>query len=324
MAQLIKLQDYISRYETDIYRYPTQYIRLKKQHWDKWKQEWMDHKNGDAEYLKLQEFKEMVEGKQGIFDKVKDFFRREQDGEESNVLFHTEDEVPAFSFHSNQLLSENELKQEFLNQLLAFQLKWASSTITAKSFIDDKYFDDTKLRFLLQRFPDSFLVLYEPVFLVKNAPVDMDIMIATPTAIWCLTFLEGNQDAVYIGSKEHFWEKRDGNNSSKTLNPLIALSRMEKIIARIFQHHQVEFPIKKAVVFRNGYIDYPNVPYDTALLDKRTFNEWFDQQRNLNSPIKHVQLKAVQALLEHTNTVGFKRQGWNDENNLLIDEEEMD
>ena len=35
MAQLIKLQDYVSRYEQDIYRYPSQFIKLKKQQWDK-------------------------------------------------------------------------------------------------------------------------------------------------------------------------------------------------------------------------------------------------------------------------------------------------
>ncbi|KHF29248.1 hypothetical protein LR68_02036 [Anoxybacillus sp. BCO1] len=30
MGQLIKLQDYISRYELDIYHYPSEFIRLKK------------------------------------------------------------------------------------------------------------------------------------------------------------------------------------------------------------------------------------------------------------------------------------------------------
>ena len=30
MAQLVKLQDYISRYQIDLARYPTQFVRLKK------------------------------------------------------------------------------------------------------------------------------------------------------------------------------------------------------------------------------------------------------------------------------------------------------
>lgn len=30
MAQLVKIQDYISRYQIDLARYPTQFVRLKK------------------------------------------------------------------------------------------------------------------------------------------------------------------------------------------------------------------------------------------------------------------------------------------------------
>src|SRR5690625_6170454 len=40
MAQLIKLQDYISRYEVDMFKYPSQFIRLKKEHYDKIFDEW--------------------------------------------------------------------------------------------------------------------------------------------------------------------------------------------------------------------------------------------------------------------------------------------
>lgn len=35
MAQLIKLENYASRYELDIYRYPGQFIRMKKQRWER-------------------------------------------------------------------------------------------------------------------------------------------------------------------------------------------------------------------------------------------------------------------------------------------------
>ena len=40
MAQLLKLQDYVSRYESDLSRYPSQYVRLKKQQWEKLKVTW--------------------------------------------------------------------------------------------------------------------------------------------------------------------------------------------------------------------------------------------------------------------------------------------
>lgn len=37
MAQIIKIQDYISRYEQDPHHYINQFIRLKKQRWDELK-----------------------------------------------------------------------------------------------------------------------------------------------------------------------------------------------------------------------------------------------------------------------------------------------
>ena len=40
MAQLVKLQDYVSRYQKDLKRYPTQFVRLKKIQWDRMKEEW--------------------------------------------------------------------------------------------------------------------------------------------------------------------------------------------------------------------------------------------------------------------------------------------
>jgi len=40
MAQLVKLQDYISRYQIDLARYPTQFVRLKKNQWERIKRQW--------------------------------------------------------------------------------------------------------------------------------------------------------------------------------------------------------------------------------------------------------------------------------------------
>lgn len=40
MAQLVKIQDYISRYEIDLARYPTQFIRLKQNQWERVKHQW--------------------------------------------------------------------------------------------------------------------------------------------------------------------------------------------------------------------------------------------------------------------------------------------
>lgn len=42
MGQLIKLQDHISRYETDIFHYPGQFIRLKNDRYKRLKEQWQE------------------------------------------------------------------------------------------------------------------------------------------------------------------------------------------------------------------------------------------------------------------------------------------
>ena len=40
-------------------------------------------------------------------------------------------------------------------------------------------------------------------------------------------------------------------------------------------------------------LDFPNAPADLVLLEKRSYPTWFQQQRKLQSPLKHVQLKTA-------------------------------
>ena len=54
MAQLVKLQDYVSRYQSDLKRYPTQFVRLKKQQWDRTKEEW-DRGSFNSDWIEKEE-----------------------------------------------------------------------------------------------------------------------------------------------------------------------------------------------------------------------------------------------------------------------------
>jgi len=49
MAQLVKLLDYITRYETKAFHYPTQFIRLKQEHWEQLMRQWEEE--NDLELL---------------------------------------------------------------------------------------------------------------------------------------------------------------------------------------------------------------------------------------------------------------------------------
>ncbi|MGE8078668.1 NERD domain-containing protein [Peribacillus loiseleuriae] len=326
MGQLIKLQDYISRYEQDIYRYPSQFVRLKQQQWEKLK---TAYTAGELVTLYAeQEYVGQMEAergeKKGLFNKVKGLIGKgtkdlpeykEKPSDETNVFslkFPTEPK------------SLDDLKQNYLNQLLKFQLKWGSSTIHEKSWMDNSYILDEKLRFFLQRFPDTYLVLYKPIFVLKNAPIELEVILLGPTDVWCITFLEAEEDAAFIGSNERFWLRRHHQYpDKKLLNPLIALNRTGKIVSQLFELYEISLPIHKVVLSRNGYIDYPQAPYDITFLDKRVFPEWFEKMRSVQTPLKHQQLKAAQGLLEYCQTTSSRRLEWDvDQHNQFVSEDE--
>jgi hypothetical protein len=320
MGQLIKLQDYISRYEQDIYRYPIQFVRLKQQQWEKVKAAYLagelEKHYGGTGYSDEDDELYLSE-KSGILSKMKNMFAR-NDRKDEQVVEQARtapENVNVFSLHlPARPESLDELKQAFLNQLLRFQMKWGSSTLYEKSFIDQGFILDEKLRFFLQRFPDTCLVLYKPIFLLKNAPVEAECILITPTEVWCLSFLEGEEDAAFEGSNERFWMKRHHiHPDKKVLNPMLSLKRMEQIVSGILSLYEVTLPVKKAILSRNGYIDYPLSPFDVQLLDKRHFPDWFKRMRSSQTPLKHQQLKAAQALLEYCQTTSSRRQEWNQE-----------
>ena len=200
-----------------------------------------------------------------------------------------------------------------------------SSTHSMKSHLwTNHFFLDEKLRFFLQRFPDTFLVMYKPVFRLKNAPVEVDVIVITPTDAWCITFLEAEEDAAFIGSSEKFWVRRHHKHpDKKVLSPLLSVNRMGNIVSQLFDLYEVTLPIKKVVLSRNGYIDYPLAPYDIELLDKRTFPSWFEKMRKNSSPLKHQQLKRAQALLDYCQTTSTRRIEWELENTTAEDGEEQ-
>lgn len=312
MGQLIKLQDYISRYEIDTYRYPGQFIRLKKQHWEKVKNAWVEGEITPPEKSVIQEDPQQIEGKNSLFQ----FFKRKrksdeevEDNQGNNTKINQElnDEIDFSFVYENQPKTIEELKQVFLNHIFDFQMKWASSTVREKSYVDREFFYDSTLKYFLQRFPDTYLLLYQPIFLLKKAPVEVEIILLSPTTTWCITILESKDNSVFVGSKERFWIERNGDKEKKLLSPLIGLQRMDRIVRKIYSLYEIDLPIRKVILNRSGYFDYPSVPFDIELVDKRNYEAWFTGVRNMVSPLKHMQLKAANALLQYCQTTYVRR-----------------
>lgn len=252
--QLIKLENYISRYELDIYRYPGQFIRMKKQRWER------------------------VKCKEGM----------------------AADGTPL-------PISQN-LKREFAEDVFFFQLRWASSTLKEKSNFDPRYRFDAWLRFLLMRFPDNYLMMYRPVFQVRQAPVELDILIIGPMAVWCVTLLEGSEDAVFQGGSGRFWKKIVDGQAMGVLNPIVSNQRMFRLVSRLLKMYDLEtMAIHRVVISPLSYIDYPDAPADIEMIDRRKARQWHETMRKQSSPLKFVQLQTANYLLRHCQTVAFER-----------------
>lgn len=322
MAQLIKLQDYVSRYEQNIVLYPSRFVRLKKQQWTGLKRAF-DTKDRSLFYIEnpiednwlmekptlLERVKKTILNRNKLEEtevaKINDSQKKEEDEEELDF------DYDAKKYKHPQ--SIDELKQQFLNQLFEFQLKWASSTLTEMSEVKKTLYYDDLLKYFLQRFPDTFLVLYQPLFQLKNAPVELDTIIVTPTEVWCIHVLEAENSAVFVGSNDKFWLKKKGDKEKKILSPVISINRTEKIVKGILEKYDITLPVQKVILTRNGYVDFPAPPYDLKIIEKRNYEDWFHKMRNNHSPIKAIQLKAAESLLHYGLTNSKRRYEWDTE-----------
>ncbi|ARF16420.1 nuclease-related domain-containing protein [Sporosarcina ureae] len=312
MAQLVKLADYISRYENDLTRYPTQFIRLKRYQWKRIKNQWEHGVDLYAEQAAT--FSEEVQEPSKWYTALFKKWRKQTDVEWTHESTISDEEVEAQEDDkdfqasiASQPTTIEQLKKVYRDQLFKFQLKWASSTLYDRSRVDPRYFSDPLLKQLTLRLPDSFLLFYYPIVKVNKAPVELDIILLAPTTCYCITVLEDERMAAYIGSGERFWSKKFGEEEVKVLNPTIALSRMEKVVSSFFRAAKVEMPIKKLIVSRNGYIDYPGTLFEITTVDRKTYEQWLAKLCNNPSPMKHTQFKAAQAILDHAQTTAMSR-----------------
>lgn len=250
MAQLVKLQDYVSRYEQDLTKYVNQFVRLKQQRW-----------------MKLTEEKKRDEASEDTIKTV---------------------------------------RRKFLDDMFSYQLRWASSTAFEKSELSSHYESDPLLKLLLQQLPDNYLLLYDPVFQIEHAPIELEAILVTPVQIVCLAFLKGEQNDIYQASGERFWKVWRKDKQLKIVNPLISLQRSENVIQRLTKDRRL--PMKKVIVAHEGYVDYFQASASVQCYDKRSFQSWLNQLIAEPSPIKSAQIRMVHELLQQTRTEYYERR----------------
>ncbi|MBR7553733.1 NERD domain-containing protein [Allobacillus sp. GCM10007491] len=295
MGQLIKLQDHISRYETDMFHYPGQFIRLKNDRYNRLKEQWQEQL---AEQLVVDE----VETSEN-----KPFFRKLLSQKEE-----TEEQEPTVELPE----TEEALKQWFLDQLMDFQLRWASGTIKEISYPDASLRKNEQLKYFLQRFPDSYLLMYQPLFLIKKALIEGGILLITPLEIVCISFLDSEDSSViYEPIDERRWLKKTEKMEQTILNPMLQLNRIEKTVKSLLDYHDIQFPVKKTLIAKNASIHSIQAHLNTDFIDKHVYDQWFTKHRSGRTPLKYQQLKVAEALLSHTQTTSFNRPEWDEADN---------
>lgn len=301
MAQLIKLENYISRYERDIFHYPGHYIRLKQENWKKLHHLWLEHQE-----MKIEEIEEDTSSSIQPSRWKSLFFKQSKAREEIDDYTDTDiDPVRPTTI--------DELKRYFLDSLLPFQLKWASSTVDKISFLDKGYETDELLKFFLQRLPDTFLVMFRPIFKLKKTVVEADIIIIHPVGIEIIKIFNLEPSKSIIVQDGRTWFTEENNIQTKMLNPMISAGRTEKIIKSILSFEELDFPIKKVMLSFENSIHFHAEPYNTVLIDKNNIETWIRKKQQFVSPLKRDQLKVSEALLRHCDTVAVPRPEWNQE-----------
>lgn len=300
MAQLIKLNDYISRYEVNMYQYPAQFIRLKQENWTKMRSL---YEQGRLDFQK--ELPDSMEVEPEKTPWWKALFRDKGLGDAG--------EEAASMMVEKQPRSLRELKQYYLDGLLPFQLKWATTTLQKKSFLHPAYRDDPSLSFYLQRFPDTYLLMYEPVAQLRNAELEIDHILIGPHGLELVASLPARKGETAYVQTEHTWMLEEGNVQRKVQSPLISLKRTETFVRSVLRKYDIDFPYTKVVLSPALSFEKTQEPYQTIYVGNKEYERWLYEKRQMSTPLKHKQLKTAEALLKHCRTSAVKRAEWDTE-----------
>ncbi|MCF6138331.1 hypothetical protein [Pseudalkalibacillus berkeleyi] len=291
MAQLLKIEDCVSRYEQDVFRYTGQYIRLKKERWNRVKINWESEKNSNLTDDILEETKP-----------PKKWWQRKAEPSE------TEPTEPINKTYTPITLTA--LKKNFKEELYNFQLKWASATIREQSRISNRVRNHSFLRYMLMDLPDNYLVLYKPIVRLKKAETQLDVIIIGPDSIQAIVQMNANEQETIHPTQGRFWEIERKGEKNRIISPVSAVQRMNYFIESIIDQASSEMKFTYTILAENSYINRSNIPPYIQVVDKSVYEQWSDQLKRQPSPIKYKQLKAAKTLLDHCVTTSYLRPEW--------------
>ncbi|TSB48106.1 nuclease-related domain-containing protein [Alkalicoccobacillus porphyridii] len=287
MAHIIRIKECQSRYQTDLQRYPSQFTRIKKERWHYLQESWQRE---FAEGLRL-EYEDLNEKASilTLWNKAVSQVKRISTSESAvNEKQRKED---AFQV----------LKKQYKQEIFEMQLLWAGVKVNepGEQFDLAELSQDKWLKWLALELPDNCFVFYKPVMYVKRAEIELDVIVISPAAIYCLTLLKGDPLSVFEATSERYWVEYIHQERRNRLSPIPTLERMAKILNQLLADHQLDLPIQSFVVAPESIIDNRTNGLKFECLDKRTFDAWKMKLVQSQVPLKYQQVKAAECLLKY-------------------------
>nr|WP_240795465.1 nuclease-related domain-containing protein [Aquibacillus halophilus] len=184
------------------------------------------------------------------------------------------------------------------------------------SFLDKEFHSDYTLKYFLQRFPDTYLLLYNPIFNLKNTTLETDLILISPLGIEIIRLVEYQSSITIVAGDDRTWFLEENNIRSRIISPMISLKRTEKVVKSILSKYEINFPIKKTILSRNNLIEYNTEPFNTQYIGSDQHEKWLTDKRNFVSPLKHLQLKVCDCLLKHCYTTSVRRPEWDEDKDV--------
>lgn len=291
-------------------RYPSQFTRMKRERWyyvkSQWQQQQVENKREHQMNDEVED--DWFEEQSNIFSQALNRVRAFYQKRTSPFEREADLVVKETSSEANLPPTLEALREHFLEEIFQSQLRWASSSLVDVSTLHPRYQYDEWLRFFALRLPDNYFLMYKPVFFIKNAPIELEIMLISPTELSCITILEGQEHSVFEATSERFWIEYVDKTRKKRLSPFVSLGHMTGVVSQLMKDANLSFPIRKVVLAPMSVIDNKVQGAKVDFVDKRNFQAWHEKLQRHPSPLKKDQVLTAQALLKHCHIVASSRE----------------
>ncbi len=199
------------------------------------------------------------------------------------------------------------LYERFQHFLLEHKILWATSTADTISNVQDKYLEEPWFDFSLRKFSDMAFLLYKPTMSIQNGLTQLETVLITPGAVWCLKGCYGEKESVFQSVNTRTWQELTSGGRSTRMNPMISLKQTHRIVSAAMKAANLTLPVHMGLIVPESYVEFVSYEGAAQVVDKRNLSDWLSRLAMRHATFKHEQLRAAAFLLERTSTVSQQR-----------------